>query len=191
MYANNYAILITYIALEGDSAFSIPDLRAVLRELPHEGLVSALSVIKQDLADANDSTSEYWENRVVPFFKNIWPKDKQQLTPEVAEQMAGVCIEAGENFANAFKLLGQWLGASKWPDTLIYRMELTENKWTINELATHFPSELLYFLRRIIGDNAITADSVVKKALETIRNTTPTLEASTEFIALAAKFLNK
>lgn len=187
-YSEHYASLMVYIALESDGTFTNIELRNVFNTLPQEGLKEALRAIIREIESGEDSTSAYWENRIIPFFTEIWPKDRQHLNSEIAEQLAGICIEAGKNFGKAFDLLKPWLIPVKWPDMPIYRMNAKDNPWNITRLAEHFPHELLQFLKRIIGDATITSGAIINDALETIKNTTPSLVRTLEFKILAEKF---
>ena len=114
------------------------------------------------LEGAGEQRNAYWHNRVLPYFKSIWPKSVDVITPAISESLARLCVEAKEAFPEAFDQLKHWLKPVNHPDYLIDRL-------SESAIPRQFPTETLMFLNSIIGDDAQWLPQELGQCLEEIK----------------------
>lgn len=176
-----YASLLTYIALDPKDSFTQKELTNATRTLPSSGLVSASRALVQNLESAGEQKSEFWKNRIEPYFHKIWPKslNKKLVNMEaISENFCRLCIAADAEFPAAFNLLDSWLMPSKYPENLIQDL-LRAN------ICVKFPESSLKFLNCIIGDNILWIKSSLQACLNAIETTNPNLSNDSKFQRLA------
>ena len=105
----NYASLLTFMALDWGDTFTTTELRKAIRLLPSEGLNYVANSLVRALSGAGDQRGEYWKNRVLPFLDNIWPNSIDVISPEILIEFARLCIAAGDAFPEATERLKGWL----------------------------------------------------------------------------------
>ncbi len=170
-----YAAFLTHVALNPADICSIEELRNVFVLLPIEGLESSAQALFQILDAAGDQREEFWRNRVIPFWKNIWPKDQKNITPRVSDALAKLAIASGEEFPNALSLLRDWLNSISDIDYIVYLL-------CERELCKEFPEEALGFLDAVIAGERIP--SKLEQCLEQIIKVKPDFEEDRQYIRL-------
>ena len=128
-FGEQYAALLTFAALEHGDTFSRAELTVATRSLPEDGLHSAAEALVRAMGSAGERKVEYWRNRIVPYLKFIWPKSRDVNTPGISENLARLCIEAQDAFAEAMDELKHWLQPIDFPDSivnLLYETKLCE-----------------------------------------------------------------
>lgn len=140
-----FAAFLTYAALEQIAGYTVKEFRTAMGALPQEGLEKCARTLSQALEGSADQRGNYWENRVQPFLKNIWPKSRSLLTPQIAESFARLIIAAGSRFPDALTALKGWLQPIEHSYYIVH---------LLNEsgLCKKFPTEALLLLSAIIAD---------------------------------------
>lgn len=149
-----YASLLVFAALDESSTFRRKDLREATKKLPDEGLQHTAQMLAQ-LVDGEDDQGEYWDTRVKPYMRSIWPQLGVPRAELVHMYLADLCIAAGKQFPDAVKTLKYWLkplgqhagyvvnllhGAGhckKWPKValeLLHRVVDTNYQWAPTKL---------------------------------------------------------
>ena len=161
-HAHQFAAFLTYAALNLGETFTRKELAYATRALPVEGLQGTAQTLVLALEGAGEQREAYWHNRVLPYFKFIWPKSVDVITPAISESFARLCIEAREAFPEAFGQLKHWLKPVNHPDYLIDRL-------SESTIPRQFPTETLMFLNSIIGDDAQWLPQELGQCLEEIK----------------------
>lgn len=174
VHGDQYAALLTFAALEPGDTFSRPELAGATRSLPAEGLQRAAQALVQALDGAGEQRTEYCHNRILPYFKSIWPKSQAVITQGVSESLARLCVAAQDAFPEALHELKHWLQPVDHPDFVVHLLH------EVN-LCGRFPAEALAFLHAVIGDNAQWPPGDLKECLDAIREAQPELEADSRF----------
>ena len=73
-HADQYADFLTFAALDFRDVFSAQELAQATQALPIEGLQSAALAVALALEGSGEQRHDYWDNRVRPYLKSIWPK---------------------------------------------------------------------------------------------------------------------
>lgn len=145
-HSQQFAGFFTYAAIDPVEGYSVEELRTAFHALPSEGLDEAAQALSQALEGAADQREEYWDNRIVPFWQNIWPKDRDRKTVRIAESLARLTLAAGERFPYALEMIEDWLSPLEHP----YFIVATLKDSTFCE---RFPAAALKLLSLIIDDS--------------------------------------
>lgn len=172
-----YVALLTFIALDGGDTFTVPDLQQAVGLLPASGLTLTAEVLCQGLGSAGVRRKEYWNNRVVPFLRSIWPQEVARRTPEIARGLGRVCVAAREAFPDAVERLRPWLLRDNQPGQLLFRLKEAE-------LCVTFPEASLTFLDCVVGDDALSAVGNLVPCLDAIIRTCPALYQDSRYTRL-------
>lgn len=137
-----FAAFLTFVALDRGETFSAEELRQAFRKLPEEGLSEAATSMVRGLEGAGDQKSFYFENRIKPFWRQIWPKTAQPSV-QTSDDLFRLCVTADGEFPNAVELVKAWLIPVPHPDYLVGLLE--ESK-----LCARFPADSLAWLDHLI-----------------------------------------
>ena len=94
-HKEQYAGILTYAALEPGDTFTRSELALATRALPQDGLDNAADALTRAIEGAGPQQRDYWKNRVQPYIKAVWPKDRNRVTASISESFARACIAAG------------------------------------------------------------------------------------------------
>ncbi len=171
---DQYAAFLTFAALEPGGIFSKFELATATRSLPSDGLHAAAQALVRALEGTGEQRGEYWRNRVLPYFKSIWPKSRSAMTPVISESLARLCVAAQDAFPEALVELTHWLQPVEYPDHVVHLLHDAK-------IPERFPEAALAFLSIVIGDDAQWPPSDLGDCLQAIRHASPALEADPRF----------
>lgn len=177
-HAKQYADFLTFAALNRGDIFTTEELADATMQLPIDGLNSAAKALSRALEGAGEQREEYWENRLLPYLRKIWPKQRDLATPALSESVARLCVTAREAFPKAILELQHWLQPIQHPGYLLGLIEKTK-------LCEKYPTEVLDFIDRIVGDDARLLSDQFRKCLSDISKADPQLISSPSFIRLS------
>jgi hypothetical protein len=122
----------------------------------------------RSLQGAGENKTEYFENRICPFFEKLWPKNAASKTQEVSMSFALLCSVSGSALPAALGLLRDWLQP-------IEDINLVTHLLLQDGSAREFPSETLAFLSIIVNEQAQWLSEDLKELLLVIREELPDL----------------
>ncbi|ROZ63910.1 anti-phage defense-associated sirtuin Dsr1 [Ramlibacter sp. WS9] len=173
-----YAALLTFAALEPSDSFSKAELAGATRSLPADGLSSAAQALVRALEGAGEQRAEYWQHRVLPYLKSIWPQSRDVITPTISRSLAQLCVAATDAFPEALDELRHWLQPLEFPGDIV--QPLHEAK-----LAERFPEAALTLLDIVISDSAQWPPSHLTDCLRAIGVAAPALRVDVRFQRLS------
>ncbi|MGH8613086.1 MAG: hypothetical protein ACREYF_13990 [Gammaproteobacteria bacterium] len=176
-HGEQYAALLTFAALEPGDTFSKAVLMRATRSLPAEGLQHSADALVRALEGSGEQRAEYWQNRVLPYLKSIWPKSREVITPTISESFAKLCVTTQGAFPEALHELKPWLQPIEHPDFVVHLLHEAK-------LCERFPQEALAFLGAVIGDHAGMPPGELRDCLNAIRDAQQKLEADDRFVRL-------
>lgn len=174
-----YASLLTFAALDPGDTFTIAELAAATRSLPPGGLHDSAQALVRTLEGGGDQRADYWTNRIVPYFRTVWPKTRDNISPAIAESLGRLCIAAQDAFPEALALLRVWLLPSAHVGYLVRRLHEAN-------LCGRFPEPALDFLSLVVSNQIQRPPSNLGACLEAIRTASPELQADQRFEQLIA-----
>ena len=142
---DQYAISLTYMALDPMDGYKLDDFSQAMAHLPKEGLEECARTLLQ----AFDSIAEvqrkaYWEEHIVPFWQKVWPKKRELATPEISAMLFRMILIEPEIFPDTFDLIKDWLQPHKCRSGLL---ELSRSG-----LCKQYPDLVLELLNLIIPE---------------------------------------
>lgn len=140
-----YASLLTFAALDPGDTFTTAELAAAIRLLPPDGLHDAAQTLVRALEGAGDQRADYWTNRVAPYLQAIWPKTRDNISPDIAKSLGRLCVAAQDAFPEALALLRAWLQPIEHPDYIVHLLHESG-------LCSRFPADALCLLDAVIAD---------------------------------------
>ncbi len=176
-HAGQYAAFLTFAALDPGDTFTTRELAEATGILPAEGLQRAAETVAGALDSAGEQRGEFWRNRVLPYFKLVWPKSRDVMTPEISERLGRLCVATQGAFPEAVRMLRAWLQPLEFPHYLVQLLNQAE-------LSKQFPSDALAFLDAVIGDSADWLPKEVKQCLEEVSTAEPVLANDRRFVRL-------
>ncbi|WP_431701191.1 anti-phage defense-associated sirtuin Dsr1 [Pseudomonas sp. BR20] len=166
-HSQQFANFFTFAAIGPIEGYSVDELRTALRALPPEGLDEAAQALPQALEGAADQREEYWDNRIVPFWQEIWPKDRNRKTVGIAESLARLALAAGGRFPSAVEMVEDWLGPLEHPFFIVSTLKEST-------FCERFPAAALKLLSSIIDDNRWVFEEL-RACLKRISDSEPAL----------------
>lgn len=177
-HGGQYVRLLTFGSLDHVDVFCPIEFATAMAALPPEGLGYAAGTLFRAVDSAGDRREEYWENRVGPWLKNIWPR-RANGTEGVSNALGRACIAAGDAFPDALAQVKPWLLRVQYPDGIATR--------ALHEADTgrRFPCGSLELLDKVVGDDAVLHSSEVRDILLAVRGAAPALADDRRFRRLA------
>lgn len=161
-----YAALLTHAALDRGDTFTAKELRDATDALPPEGLEEAARSLVHALEGAGTQRAEYWNNRVEPYLKTVWPKGIDRVTQRTSESFARLCVAAGKAFPRALEFLRPWIRPRALHD---YEVEQLRD----SGLCEEFPAESIELLDAAIGGEQAWLPHGLSACLEAIAKSKP------------------
>ncbi|MCW0018966.1 anti-phage defense-associated sirtuin Dsr1 [Rhizobium sp. BT-226] len=175
---DQYAGLLTFTALESVDIYTRSDLSRATAQLPEDGLIQVLQTIIDGLEGAGSKAPEYWDNRVKPYFRYVWPKSQELVTPRISGHIATLIVTAGEKFPEAMGILRGWLQRVDDTDLAIHRLHGSD-------LPSKYPLATLDFLDRTVNRSRLWSRNELARCLELIVAAHPVSASDHRFIQLS------
>ncbi len=165
-YRKQYLSFLTYGAMEPGGSFARQDFGNVVNALPVDALATMADTLFRALQGAGEQREEYFDNRIAPFFKNLWPKTQEAKTPAVSKAFSLLCAVAGDAFPSALEMLMDWLQPVGDTNLVIHLMHKAD-------FVASYPEEALDFLSRIIDENDQWLSEDLKTLMQSIQGAGP------------------
>ncbi|MCC7334759.1 MAG: SIR2 family protein [Pirellulaceae bacterium] len=160
-FAVQYATLLVLAGIEHPLDALKSKFANALLALPPEGLLAAANGMTQLLEGAGDQREDYWTNRILPFWKELWPKSVNLISEGLADSLARLCIAARKQFPQALSTVRAWLIPIEHADLVVRILDESQ-------LPTVFPADTLELLDAVVGDNSLAPldlDSCLRKVV--------------------------
>ncbi len=119
-----------------------------------KNLEKALSALEQavwSLVQATQGTGEqkanYWQNRIKPFWQQIWPKYERNRSDRISASLARLCISVDSSLPDALETVKEWLQPIDFAGHIF--SELKES-----DLCSRFPQEILHLLDAALNERS-------------------------------------
>lgn len=126
------------------------------------------------LEGAGEQRAEYWHNRILLYWRSIWPKSRAYKTQALSVSLAELCIAAREAFPQALEELRDWLQPVEGPDSVVHRLNQSE-------LSSRYPAAALDFLNLVLDAHAQWPPLDLDKCLNDIETAEPDLKEDARF----------
>ena len=164
-YANVFAVMAT----SKNNGYGAETYRDILRLLPSEGKLAVANRIKNMLHNAGDEIDILWNEEIGPFVKNIWPPEKNCMSPEIAGSLfSGIayCVEAFPDASST--LLALYKGSVELRDVAF---RLANSPKGTESRCKRYPEQVLDILSRVNMKRKATDVALwIGKCLEIIKS---------------------
>ena len=113
-----------------------------------------------------------WDKLVVPFFRNVWPRERKYQTSATAHRLVLLLGELDDRFADGVRLVTDFLVPSVDMDVLQFGSERAHGHV---DLTTRFPHETLVLLSKIIDKTSPRPPYGLANVLTRLAETAPEL----------------
>jgi hypothetical protein len=162
-----------YVALNTIDDYSQKDFIAAFAALPNKGLDEASIYLAQAIEGSGEQREEYWKNRILPFWQQIWPKSRELASNNIADSLARLCIATHNEFPVALAVVFDWLRPVEHPSYIIQLLHKSD-------LPTSFPDDSLRLLNAIIDDQS-WAPTELGECLIDILKANPSFEEDSRY----------
>src|SRR6218665_1841144 len=176
-----FVTLLTYAALEPIEEYTAQEFQSAIMALPQEGRQEVAQVLVRALKGAGEQRENYWRNRILPFWQNIWPKRRNLASSHIADSLARMSIAAGGEFPTALDTIKDWLQPIEYPHYVVHQLHGSG-------LCRRFPKEALDLLHIVIRSQQ-SRDHELEKCLNEIKQAAPELERDPRYQQLRAYLL--
>jgi hypothetical protein len=167
-FGRQFAALLTYAALDPVEGYTSADFQAAIVALPQEGLEEVAQALVHALESAGEQREDYWKNRIIPFWQQVWPRSRDFASNNVARSLAFLCIAAGSEFSSAVDLVADWLFPIEHLDYVVHKLNESG-------LCARFPETALRLLNAILNDQSLAPQELMQ-CLEAIAKAKPPLQ---------------
>ena len=177
-FQRQYPALLVSAALDRGDTFTKNELASATRLLPANGLHDAAEALVGELESAGDQRANYWGNRVAPYLREIWPRTRDRVSPEISESFGLLCVAAQDKFPEALEQLKDWLQPVEHLGFLVRRLHEAG-------LCNKFPEQALEFLSRVIGEQTQFLSDDLGDCLKKIESASAELKSDQGFVRLS------
>lgn len=145
-YAANYISGFTVVALDPPTGFQIYEIRAAFQHLSNQHWSDVAQTMYKMTEGAGSQAGTYWLQKVMPFWKEYWPKGATVKSERTGVMLALLCIAARDEFPNAVDTLLPWM------DT-IEDVHLLVHSLAKSELPSAYSSTTVNLLHALLKDH--------------------------------------
>lgn len=176
-HKSQYVSLLVLVAVDNIDGIDRAEIRQAVSALPPEGLENVLLSLRRFNDGAEETRDQYWQNRVIPFWRDIWPKSVELVAPRISDLLVELILDAGNEFPDALDMVNDWL----MPSENVYYLI---SKFAESGICRNYPEKALQLLVKIINHPHF-AHAELKKCLEEIGAVMPDIERHANFIKLS------
>ena len=179
-HQSQYSALLTFVSLEsmGDD---VEGFRSAFSYLPQEGLNETARSLLQAIEASGENSEDYANNRILPFWKDIWPKNIDLISPEICDALVQLSIESGTAFPEIIEAVQHWLIPIMYPDH-VTRCLAESNSCVL------YPESALLLLSKIIDQAPVFVEEFTR-CLDSIIGAMPDLSEDARYQQLRGMFL--
>jgi hypothetical protein len=120
------------------------------------------------------ATDGGWKRIVVPFFRNVWPRDRQFQTAETSRHLVLLLVDLDDRFPDGVRLVGDFLVSSLNADGLVFLFG-SDRDHGHGDLMKRFPRETLTLLSKIIDASSPRAPYGLAEVMTRLAEAAPDL----------------
>jgi hypothetical protein len=165
--------LFAIVCLEFPETFSSGEIKNVLRAIGSKGRAAVADAIKDRLSEAEKDSGSFWQNRVEPWLKSVWPKDRTAIDSETSKSLALAAIAAGSSFERAVITVEKLLTRVDDFSFVVHMIESTRVDET--PISQKYPGATLRLLDAIVSEEGKWPDEDLRKILDQLAKAEPSL----------------
>ena len=169
--ADNVAanILRPALPVPGDWGLAASDVARVLRNASQNIRISALEVLRKWISNENTNGELFWRGRLVLFFENVWPKEREFLDVSLTDSFIGLVIAAGDEFPAALKRLKPYMVPFDGGSHGLHFI-------SSSQAPEKFPDDVLSLLWKVCGPDSRGTFNMLSDIIDRLTKADPRLE---------------
>jgi hypothetical protein len=120
------------------------------------------------------STKDGWDKLIVPFLRNVWPREREFQTAETTRTLVRFVAELDERFPDAVSLVADFLVPASDSDMLVFQFGSDRANGRA-DLTARYPLDTLFLLSRVIDETAERPPYGLADVLSRLANVAPEL----------------
>ncbi|MPM25113.1 hypothetical protein SDC9_71603 [bioreactor metagenome] len=177
---SNYARLLGYSGIHKPDYFTYTEIANAISKLDIEELIQVADYVKEVIESAGEKLSEIWDQKILHFFHNCWPKEQSLVDQTLSQTFALICIKSGEIIERVFKELQFSISSLEYPAYVLMELEKTE-------LCEKFPRTILSLIAKLFGPDSKRITDKLPLCLDRLVTSDPSLYLEYEFKRLSEK----
>ena len=170
-----YVQLATLIAIKRVDDFPSDDFATIFSTVPVEALPAALHCLENSSEQMEEGLrAAYIHDRVIPFFRDCWPKDRRYMTPEISKGLASLCIVSPSAFPAIWEVCRHSIGPVSLLNPLLCRLQKSG-------ICRSSPREALDFIEKIYGKGKSSLHELLGQCLAELAEAEPELRNTETF----------
>lgn len=174
-HKSEYSTLLTLVALESLND-DVNELIGAFGHLPQEGLNHSARSLLQALQASGENANHYAANRIIPFWKKIWPKNINMVSEEISDSLTRMSIVSGSAFPDMCVEFEHWLRPSRFTYSILRQLEKSE-------LCSHYPECALILLDKLVDEEPMQIE-YLRKCLASVVLNSPSLASDQRYLRL-------
>jgi len=131
---------------KGPTLLTHREARRALQTSTEEVRIEAL-VFLRSLKPPED----YWDRLMVPFFRDVWPREQEFQTTGTTRVLLGMLSDSGKRFPALARLVGNYLVPSAEADMFVFQFGSDRENGRA-DLIVRYPHDSLFVLDKIIAE---------------------------------------
>jgi hypothetical protein len=161
------------LALEGPEGskpyITADEARTALRSATSKVRIETLLFLRQ-----RATVEGGWKRIIVPFFRNVWPRERQFQTAETSRSLVLLLEDLGERFPDGVRLVGDFLVSSPSTDVFVFQFG-NERENGRADLTKQYPLATLALLSKIIDENSTRPPYGLAEVMTRLADALPSL----------------
>ena len=175
---NHAVTLFIHMAVPPGRGIDTKKAKEVLLSIGIEGLVKAARTLRNMLDGAGEKSGALWRNTIDPWFARVWPKRRQDRSPELSALLAQMAMESGDAFPQAVSAIEDILEPEKYNAAL----SILKKK---KDIIDRYPDNALTLADKLFHDGSDR--QYLSELLKCIAEAKPEMKEDDRFQWLAAR----
>ena len=173
--ATEMVVKLTVFRQNKSDGLTQKEARHCIREMNEFAHLSAIACLR----DIGKSKGNGWNNYVVPFIRNIWPRERSYKVERLVPAWLDLLHESGDDFPHVLEGVLRFLVPMEHND---YELEpFIQRDESGESLTTEHPKSVLDMLDTIVPHDPEFLPVELELILETVKSTSPNLEKDSKF----------
>lgn len=177
--AHEWLILSAIRHVDDDRYTSPTESKDAIRSASENGWVDMIHY----LAEVGQDMPNGWLERVIPFLRDIWPKEEKFRTEETSVAFLATMGRSGESFSDVLQAACEFLRPTNLAYLPLYEF-CHANGDGEEPIARLFPREVLNMTNSVVSDDLQESPFCLGEILSMISEKSPDLQTTPEFVRL-------
>lgn len=168
-YSTQVYQLFVVMSIEYPTLFNSREKQEAMSGFGNEGLTEISDFLWSSVRGEQENNKEYWKNRIKPFIKVAWPKTLTDLSSDVSENLALMCISLKESFVESVDTVKHFLVPFDFMSTFLTSLAKTD-------LPENYPEKTFELLSLVFSNHYQYPDDSFREILNRLVESHPDIQ---------------